>query len=132
MKQIIFALAIAVQSSAAQSFPCEGSKLAITATGWSVTSPTRGSYLITVDLQGEVEPMTNAIGRIFFIDKRGVVISSTKVDGHLHINSGSWTKQTTKSNNARWGQLVGMSHTDVSLRTCIHSAKFEDGTTQAF
>lgn len=132
MKQMIFALAIAFQSSAALAFPCEGSKLAVTATGWSVTSPTPGSYLITVDLQGEVEPMKNATGRIFFIDKRGVVISSTKIDRHLAINSGSWTKQTTKSNSAQWGQLVAMRHADVSLRTCIYSARFEDGTTQAF
>lgn len=132
MKRLIFALAIACQSNAALALPCEGSRLAVTAPKWSVTSPAPGSYRITVDLQGQAEPMKSAIGRIFFIDRSGNVISSTKIDRHLQISSGSWTKQTTKSTNARWGQLVGMKHSEVSVSTCVHFAKFEDGTTQAF
>ncbi len=131
-KQLIFAFAIAFQSTAALALPCEGSRLAVTAPSWSVTSPAPGSYRITVDLQGQAEPMKSAVGRIYFIDRRGGVISSTKIDRHLQINPGSWTKQTTKSNNARWGQLIGMNHSDVSVSTCVHSASFEDGTTQAF
>ncbi|MFA6031282.1 MAG: hypothetical protein WC889_00045 [Myxococcota bacterium] len=132
LKQLIFAFAIAFQSTAALALPCEGSRLAIIADGWSVTSPAPGSYRITVDLQGQVEPLTNATGRIFFIDRTGGVISSTKIDRHLQINPGGWTKQTTKSNSARWGRLVGMAHSNVSVSTCVHSASFEDGTTQAF
>lgn len=132
MKWLIFAFAIAFQSTAALALPCEGSRLAVIADGWSVTSPAPGSYRITVDLQGQTQPMKSAIGRIFFVDRRGDVISSTKIDRHLQINSGSWTKQTTKSTNARWGQLIGMSHSNVSVRTCVHSASFEDGTSQAF
>lgn len=132
LKQLIFALAITCQSTAVLALPCEGSRLVVAVAGWSVKSPAPGSYRITVDLQGQAEPMKNANGRIFFIDRGGDVISSTKIARHLQINPGSWTKQTTKSNNARWGRLIGMNHSDVSVSTCVHSVSFEDGTAQAF
>lgn len=132
IKRVILAFAVALHSATALALPCEGSRLAVTATNWSVKSPRHGSYLITVDLLGETEPMRNAIGRIFFTDSTGAVISSIKIDRHLRINPGSWTRQTKKSNDARWAQLITMSHADVSVKICVHSAAFDDGTTQAF
>ncbi len=132
MKQLVIALAIAIQTSAALALPCEGSRLAITVTNWSITSPKPGTYLITVDLQDQYDPMKSANGRIFFTDSRGAVIASGRIDRHLQINSGSWTKQTIKSNKARWGRLSRMSRANVSVTTCVHSASFEDGTSQAF
>jgi hypothetical protein len=132
MKQLIFAMALAFQTSAAQALPCEGSRVVITVPKWSITSAAPGKYLISIYLQGQYDPMKSAIGRIFFIDRRGTVVSSVKINGHLQIDSGSWTKQSIRSSKARWSRLIQMSHSDVSVTACVHSASFEDGTVQAF
>lgn len=132
MRQLVFAFVIALQTSAALALPCEGSGLAVTIANWSMTSLAPGSYVVTVDLQGQYDPMKSVIGRIFFTDSKGAMIASARIDRHLHISSGSWTKQTIKSNKARWARLSKMSHSNVSVTTCVHSASFEDGTTQAF
>ncbi len=60
MKILMLAFALTCQSSAALALPCEGSRLAVTVAGWSITSLTVGEYFIIVDLKGAVDRLALA------------------------------------------------------------------------
>jgi hypothetical protein len=75
--------------------------------------------------------MKSAIGRIYFIDRRGGVITSTKIDRHLQIKPRQLDKANDQIEQCSMGP-VGWNEPLGCFGEHLRPASFEDGPPRRF